>query len=81
MKLRWFCKKLKNCNKIYGFGVDNRSVWLKADEKSRKKRVEVTEDLELYIPVEGRSQFAGQQVQTFLLVENISLFAFLFFVT
>ena len=50
MKMRWFCKKLKNAGRIYGFGVDNRGVWLKPDENSTKKRVELKEDIEKYVP-------------------------------
>ena len=50
MKLRWYAKKLTAAKKLHSFGTDDKGVWIRPEEESRKQRVDVKEDLEPYAP-------------------------------
>ena len=52
LKLRWMAKTLKESGRVYSFGVDSRGVWIKSSEELQKKRIEIEDDLECFLPAD-----------------------------
>ena len=50
LSLRWKTKQLKQSSYVHEFGVNKRGIWAKMGPESRKKQIEIEEDLQEFLP-------------------------------